>query len=212
MKHNAIVGNIGHFDNEIDMAGLNRMSDVRSVEHQAAGGRVRVPRRPLGHRAGRGSPAEPRLRHRAPELRDVDELHQPGAGPDRAVTPRPTTTPLGVYMLPKHARREVARLHLDALGVRLTHAHRRPGRLHRHPRRRALQARPLPLLQFLVAACGGGARASRCVAFGSREGSASATGEAGSPPRRGGTGDGPPSRSLPSAVPSRPSWRGGSGA
>ena len=31
MKHNAIVGNIGHFDNEIDMAGLARMSDVQRV-------------------------------------------------------------------------------------------------------------------------------------------------------------------------------------
>ena len=32
MKHNAIVGNIGHFDNEIDMAGLDRQSDVRKIE------------------------------------------------------------------------------------------------------------------------------------------------------------------------------------
>ncbi|MDP1819855.1 MAG: adenosylhomocysteinase, partial [Acidimicrobiales bacterium] len=32
MKHNAIVGNIGHFDNEIDIAGLAKMSDVRKVE------------------------------------------------------------------------------------------------------------------------------------------------------------------------------------
>src|SRR5205085_5686745 len=31
MKHQAIVANIGHFDNEIDMAGLNRMSDVQRV-------------------------------------------------------------------------------------------------------------------------------------------------------------------------------------
>src|SRR5207244_12363371 len=31
MKHGAIVGNIGHFDNEIDMAGLARMSDVQRV-------------------------------------------------------------------------------------------------------------------------------------------------------------------------------------
>ena len=31
MKHQAIVGNIGHFDNEVDVAGLNRMSDVRRV-------------------------------------------------------------------------------------------------------------------------------------------------------------------------------------
>src|SRR3954454_13344209 len=32
MKHQAIVANIGHFDNEIDMAGLYKMSDVRNVE------------------------------------------------------------------------------------------------------------------------------------------------------------------------------------
>ena len=32
MKHNAIVGNIGHFDNEIDIAGLARMSDVSKIE------------------------------------------------------------------------------------------------------------------------------------------------------------------------------------
>ena len=32
MKHQAIVGNIGHFDNEIDMAGLARMSDVQQVK------------------------------------------------------------------------------------------------------------------------------------------------------------------------------------
>ena len=31
MKHQAIVGNIGHFDNEVDVAGLNRMSDVQRV-------------------------------------------------------------------------------------------------------------------------------------------------------------------------------------
>src|SRR5205823_3622337 len=31
MKHNAIVGNIGHFDNEIDMAGLKKIAGVRKV-------------------------------------------------------------------------------------------------------------------------------------------------------------------------------------
>ena len=85
MKHQAIVGNIGHFDNEIDMAGLKRMSDVRRTEHQAPGRRVRLPRRPLDHRAGRGPAAEPGLRHRPPELRDVEQLHEPGDRPDRAV-------------------------------------------------------------------------------------------------------------------------------
>jgi len=31
MKHNAIVGNIGHFDNEIDMAGLKKISGIRKI-------------------------------------------------------------------------------------------------------------------------------------------------------------------------------------
>jgi adenosylhomocysteinase len=43
MKHNAIVGNIGHFDNEIDMAGLAKNAGHRAHQHQAAGRRVGVP-------------------------------------------------------------------------------------------------------------------------------------------------------------------------
>ena len=45
MKHQAIVGNIGHFDNEIDMAGLETFPGVEPQERQAAGRRVDVPRR-----------------------------------------------------------------------------------------------------------------------------------------------------------------------
>jgi adenosylhomocysteinase len=48
-----------------------RMSDVRNVEIKPQVNEFQFPRRPLGHRAGRGSPHEPRLRHRPPELRDV---------------------------------------------------------------------------------------------------------------------------------------------
>ena len=51
-----------------------------------------------------------------------------------------------VYVLPKHLDEKVARLHLDALGVRLTELTRRPGLLPRRPGRRPLQARSLPLL------------------------------------------------------------------
>ena len=51
-----------------------------------------------------------------------------------------------VYVLPKHLDEKVARLHLDALGVRLHAAQRRPGRLHRRARRGAVQAGSLPLL------------------------------------------------------------------
>ena len=89
MKHQAIVSNIGHFDNEIDMAGLERRPNAHQDQHQAAGGRVGLRRRhrraALDHRAQRGSADEPRQRHRAPELRDEQLLHQPGAGPDRAL-------------------------------------------------------------------------------------------------------------------------------
>ena len=40
MKHQAIVGNIGHFDNEIDMAGLAKMPGIAEDRGQAAGARV----------------------------------------------------------------------------------------------------------------------------------------------------------------------------
>ena len=85
MKHQAIVGNIGHFDNEIDMAGLARRGDVHAGQHQAAGRRVGLRRRPLDHRAVRGPAAEPGQRDRAPVVRDVELVHQPDHRPDRAV-------------------------------------------------------------------------------------------------------------------------------
>ena len=47
----------------------------RADHRQAAGRRVAVLRRPLDHRPLRGSPAEPRQRHRPPELRDVELVH-----------------------------------------------------------------------------------------------------------------------------------------
>ena len=47
-------------------------------------------------------------------------LHQPGAGPDRAVHQGRRLRDSSVYVLPKQLDEKVARLHLDALGVRLT--------------------------------------------------------------------------------------------
>ena len=44
MKHQAIVSNIGHFDNEIDMAGLAALPADHQDQHQAAGGRVAIRR------------------------------------------------------------------------------------------------------------------------------------------------------------------------
>ena len=51
-----------------------------------------------------------------------------------------------VYVLPKHLDEKVARLHLDALGVKLTKLTQGAGRVHRRRRRGPVQARPLPLL------------------------------------------------------------------
>ncbi len=66
MRHNAIVANIGHFDNEIDMAGLEAPGRRRAHHRQAAGRRVDLPRGQGHHRALRGSPDEPRQRDRPP--------------------------------------------------------------------------------------------------------------------------------------------------
>ena len=49
-------------------------------------------------------------------------------------------------MLPKQLDEEVARLHLDKLGVKLTKLTPEAGRVHRRAGRRAVQAGPLPLL------------------------------------------------------------------
>ena len=85
MKHNAIVGNIGHFDNEIDMAGLEGRSDVERINIKPQVDEFALPRRPLDHRAVRGPAAEPGQRHRAPVVRDVQLVHQPDDRPGRAV-------------------------------------------------------------------------------------------------------------------------------
>jgi hypothetical protein len=82
MKDQAIVCNIGHFDNEIDVA---RSSQVRVGRDQAAGRPRDLPGRQAHHPAGQGPAGEPGLRHRPPQLRDVVVVRQPDAGADRAV-------------------------------------------------------------------------------------------------------------------------------
>ncbi len=149
MKHQAIVGNIGHFDNEIDMAGLAKFPGVQRDRGQAAGARVDVLRRQDDHRAVRGSAAEPRQRHRSPELRDERVVLQPDDRPDRdpqeagqlhrrrqahgqhaAQAPRREGRPAA----PRRRRREAD----DAV--------QGAGRVHRRRRRRPVQAGALPLL------------------------------------------------------------------
>ena len=71
MKDQAIVCNIGHFDNEIQVDRLNNAKGVQQAEHQAAGGQIHLRRRQQHLHARRRPAGEPRLRHRPSELRHV---------------------------------------------------------------------------------------------------------------------------------------------
>ena len=119
MKHNAIVGNIGHFDNEIDIAGLARMSDVRKIEVKP---QVHEFVFPDGHSIivlseGRllnlgnatGHPSFVMSMSFTNQVLAQIELFT-----------KTEQYPLGVYVLPKLLDERVARLHIDALGVKLT--------------------------------------------------------------------------------------------
>ncbi|MDH3222399.1 MAG: adenosylhomocysteinase [Gemmatimonadota bacterium] len=118
MKDKAIVGNIGHFDNEIDMAGLER-SDARrnNIKPQfdewifpdghsilvLAEGRL------MNLGCATGHPSFVMSASFTNQVMAQIELHQ-----------RAEAYPIGVHMLPKLLDEKVARLHLNKLGVRLT--------------------------------------------------------------------------------------------
>ena len=119
MKHQAIVGNIGHFDNEIDMAGLNRLSDVQRVnikpqvdEYVFPDGHsviVLSEGRLLNLGNATGHPSFVMSASFSNQVLAQMELHQ-----------RAGDYEVGVFTLPKRLDEMVARLHLDALGVKLT--------------------------------------------------------------------------------------------
>ena len=118
MKHNAIVCNIGHFDNEIDMAGLARSGAVR--DELKAG--TDVWRFPDGHQVivlaeGRlvnlgCATGHPSFVMSCSFSNQVIAQMELFANLERY--------PVGVYVLPKHLDEKVAELHLDALGVKLS--------------------------------------------------------------------------------------------
>jgi adenosylhomocysteinase len=119
MKHGAIVGNIGHFDNEIDMAGLFRMSDVQRVTIKPQVDEFVFPDghsvivlsegRLLNLGNATGHPSFVMSASFTNQVLAQIELH---ANAD--------TMGLDVFILPKELDEKVARLHLDALGVKLT--------------------------------------------------------------------------------------------
>jgi len=119
MKHQAIVGNIGHFDNEIDMAGLARLAGIRreNIKPQvdewwfADGHAVIVlsEGRLLNLGNATGHPSFVMSNSFTNQVMAQVELFSD-----------PAAYPVGVHTLSKHLDEKVARLHLPALGARLT--------------------------------------------------------------------------------------------
>ena len=119
MKHQAIVGNIGHFDNEIDMAGLAKVPGVERINIKpqvdewvfADGHSVIVlsEGRLLNLGNATGHPSFVMSNSFTNQTIAQVELFT-----------KTEQYPIGVYVLPKHLDEKVARLHLDALGAKLT--------------------------------------------------------------------------------------------
>jgi adenosylhomocysteinase len=125
MKHQAIVSNIGHFDNEIDMAGLAAYPGAKKINIKPQVDEWRFPETEDGREErsvivlseGRlmnlgnatGHPSFVMSNSFTNQVMAQIELFT-----------KPDDYPLSVYVLPKHLDEEVARLHLGALGVRLT--------------------------------------------------------------------------------------------
>jgi adenosylhomocysteinase len=119
MKHQAIVGNIGHFDNEIGVSGLNHIPGVRKLtikpqvdEWFFADGHSIIllsEGRLLNLGNATGHPSFVMSNSFTNQVIAQIELFT-----------KADEYPVGVHVLPKYLDEKVARLHLDALGVRLT--------------------------------------------------------------------------------------------
>lgn len=119
MKNQAIVGNIGHFDNEIDMAGLAKIpgivkDEIKPQVHQwifPDGKKIIVlsEGRLLNLGNATGHPSFVMSNSFTNQVLAQIEIFT-----------KTDEYPIGVYVLPKHLDEEVARLHLDAIGVELT--------------------------------------------------------------------------------------------
>src|SRR6187401_1282884 len=119
MKDKAIVGNIGHFDNEIDMAGLKKYAGIERInikpqydEWRFADGHsvmVLAEGRLLNLGCATGHPSFVMSASFTNQVMAQLELHASAEKYGKTVT-----------MLPKKLDEEVARLHLDKLGVKLT--------------------------------------------------------------------------------------------
>ena len=120
MKHNAIVGNIGHFDNEIDMAGLESLSGIERINIKPQVDEWKFPDghsiivlaegRLLNLGCATGHPSFVMSASFTNQVLAQIELHDNAEKYDRT----------SVVTLPKHLDERVARLHLSQLGANLT--------------------------------------------------------------------------------------------
>ena len=119
MKHQAIVGNIGHFDNEIDMVGLESIPGIEKIEikpqvheYRFADGHsiiVLSEGRLLNLGNATGHPSFVMSNSFTNQVIAQIELYA-----------KAEDYGLGVFVLPKHLDEKVARLHLKAVGADLT--------------------------------------------------------------------------------------------
>jgi adenosylhomocysteinase len=119
MKDKALVGNIGHFDNEIDMAGLKKIKGVerRNIKPQfdefvfpdGHGVLILAEGRLMNLGCATGHPSFVMSASFSNQVLAQMELHNNNDNYEKKV-----------YVLPKALDEQVARLHLDKLGVRLT--------------------------------------------------------------------------------------------
>jgi adenosylhomocysteinase len=119
MKDKAIVGNIGHFDNEIDMAGLKKFAGIERINIKPQYDEWAFPDghsvmilaegRLLNLGCATGHPSFVMSASFTNQVMAQIELHQNADSYEKKV-----------YTLPKHLDEKVARLHLDKLGVKLT--------------------------------------------------------------------------------------------
>jgi adenosylhomocysteinase len=119
MKDKAIVANIGHFDNEIDMAGLKKVKGIERINIKPQYDEFRFPDghsvmvlaegRLMNLGCATGHPSFVMSASFSNQVIAQLELHQHNDKYEKKV-----------YILPKHLDEEVARLHLGHLGVKLT--------------------------------------------------------------------------------------------
>jgi adenosylhomocysteinase len=119
MKHQAIVGNIGHFDNEIDMAGLARVAGINKINIKPQVDQWVFPDghsiivlsegRLLNLGNATGHPSFVMSNSFSNQVLAQIELFTKGEQYENKV-----------YVLPKHLDEKIARLHVEALGARLT--------------------------------------------------------------------------------------------